>query len=258
MLYDQYTSIKVVIAKVYRDLQLQEEDKIGDMIEWAGEAMDLIGTYGQYKDKSTMVPVATYTAILPSDFYQLGMVSFNNRPLRKVTDVFGVNSSNTIPIDTTTYIVNEESLYNSTFIGNVATNGIMKSYDASYSIDGRTIRTSFEEGMIGIQYTARVLDDDNWPMIPDTTEFREAIFRYIVYKMYFADYIRGKISPNMYKELEQDWYRKCRQARADSNMPDLATMQNLATSYLSLKPNVNQYDTFFHNLNNNKSFQPYN
>lgn len=258
MLYDQYTSIKVVIAKVYRDLQLQEEDKIGDMIEWAAEAMDFIGVYGQFKDNSVMLPVECYSAFLPADFYQLGMVSFNNRPLRKVTDSFGVHSSNHVPIDTTTYIVNEPSLHNSTFIGNVATNGMDKLYDSSYSISGRSIRTSFEEGVIGVQYTARVLDEDNWPMIPDTAEFREAVFRYIVYKMMFADYIRGKISPNMYKELEQDWYRKCKQARADANMPDLNSMQNLATSYLSLKPNVNQYNSFFHNLNNNKSFQPYN
>ena len=253
MLYDQFTSVKVVIAKVYRDLQLEEEDRIGDMIEWSAEAMDHIGAFGQFRSTTLPLDVATYTALLPADFHQLQMISYQNRPLRKSEDVFGPLHSTTGVMDTTTYIVNETSLYTPVFLGNVGDPGYQGRTVPSYSIEGRTIRTSFPEGPIVIQYTARVLDDGNWPMIPDTVDFREAVFRYIVYKMNFASFIRGKISPNLYEKLEQDWWRKCKQARASADMPDMNTMQNLATSYLSLKPNLTQYNTFFQNLNNTEN-----
>lgn len=245
-LYDQYVSVKMVIAKVYRDLQLEEEDKIGDMIEWAAEALDFIGAYNQYKSSHTKLCVECFSTTLPSDFLMLEMISYNGRPLQKSTDVFGPNHKIQNTIETSSYIVNEASLYNVNFVGNVGSPGQLQK--ASYSIDGRSIRTSFEEGEIVIQYMARVLDEDNWPMIPDTAEFKEAVFRYIVYKMSFAEFMRGKISPAVYEKLEQDWWRRCKQARGEAYMPDLNTMQNLATSYLSLKPNLEQYKTFFTNL----------
>lgn len=251
MLYDKYTSIKVVIAKVYRDLQLDEEDRIGDMIEWSAEAMDHIGAFGQFQSKTLQLEVDCYAAILPRDFHQLQLISYLNRPLHKSEDVFGPQHNSSQHGDTTTYIVNESSLYTPVFLGNVGATGNPGGKLPTYSIEGRTIRTSFPEGPITIQYTSRVLDEENWPMIPDTVDFREAVFRYIVYKMHFASFIRGKISPNLYEKLEQDWWRKCKQARASADMPDMNTMQNLATSYLQLKPNINQYNNFFKDLNTN-------
>ena len=36
---DKYTSVREVIAKIYRDLHLEDESRWEDMIEWIGEAM---------------------------------------------------------------------------------------------------------------------------------------------------------------------------------------------------------------------------
>lgn len=250
MLYDQFTSVKVVIAKVYRDLQLQEEDKIGDMIEWAAEAMDHIGAFGQFRSKNIKLCVDCFRAQLPRDFESLQLVSYNGLPLYKNTDVFGPNHNPKSNIETNSYIVNEASLYSPVFVGNVGDSIYNGRHKHSYSIDGRNIRTSFENGELEINYMSRILDEDNWPMIPNTVEFREAVFRYIVYKLHYGTWIRGEIADKIYEKLEQDWWNKCRGARGSANMPDLETMQNLATSYLSIKPNLKQFDSFFRNLNN--------
>lgn len=253
MLYGTYTSIKVVLAKVYRDLQLDQEDRIGDMIEWSAEALDYIGAFSQLTQEFSELEVALYTAYLPANFEKMEMVSHNGRPLHRTTGVGGPRHNAAFPrdMDATTYIVNEASLYTPVFQGNIG-NRPGSSQDATYSIEGRLLRTSFPVGRIEIAYQARRVDEDGWPMIPDTQEYREAIFRYIVYKLYYGDFIRGKLHPSVYEKLEQDWWRKCRQCRADANMPDLDTLQNLATSYLSLKPNLTQYNTFFRNLGNHR------
>lgn len=46
-------SLKQIIAKVYRDLQLKEEDNFIDFIEWGAEALEQIGVFEQLTTKVT-------------------------------------------------------------------------------------------------------------------------------------------------------------------------------------------------------------
>ena len=77
------TSVKRVIAKVFTDLDLQEgEHRIGDMIEWAGEALEKIGAFPSFinkvtgKDGSPILNVVNYQAPLPCDFHRMIQVSY--------------------------------------------------------------------------------------------------------------------------------------------------------------------------------------
>ena len=77
------TSVKRVIAKVFTDLDLQEgEHRIGDMIEWAGEALEKIGAFPSFinkvtgKDGSPILKVVNYQAPLPCDFHRMIQVSY--------------------------------------------------------------------------------------------------------------------------------------------------------------------------------------
>ena len=40
----KYTSLNTIIAKAYRDMGLGEQIDISDAVEWAGEAMEFIGS----------------------------------------------------------------------------------------------------------------------------------------------------------------------------------------------------------------------
>ena len=78
------TSVKRVIAKVFTDLDLQEgEHRIGDMIEWAGEALEKIGAFPSFinkvtgKDGSPILNVVNYQAPLPCDFHRMIQVSYS-------------------------------------------------------------------------------------------------------------------------------------------------------------------------------------
>ena len=60
MIY-KFTSVKEVIARVYRDLNLQDTERWEDMIEWIADALDFIGAYQQTCHKK--IRITTYCTI---------------------------------------------------------------------------------------------------------------------------------------------------------------------------------------------------
>lgn len=68
----KYTSSKEVIAKIYSDLDVQEElHRISDIREWITEAIEKIGAFDQYVKKVVEHPVENYHARLPLDFHSM-------------------------------------------------------------------------------------------------------------------------------------------------------------------------------------------
>ena len=84
MIY-KLTSVKRVIAKVFTDLDLQEgTHRVTDMIEWAGEALEKIGSFPQLTNKVTgkdTIPILElegYQCLLPTDFHRLIQVAYSD------------------------------------------------------------------------------------------------------------------------------------------------------------------------------------
>lgn len=83
MIY-KLTSVKSVIAKVFTDLDLQEEThRVSDMIEWAGEALEKIGAFPYFINKVTglegvpLLELSNYQCKLPCDFYSLIQMTYS-------------------------------------------------------------------------------------------------------------------------------------------------------------------------------------
>lgn len=100
MIY-KLTSIKSVIAKVFTDLDLQEEThRVSDMIEWAGEALEKIGAFPYFVKKVTgleevpLLEVNNFQCKLPCDFYSPVQLTYSERaggpfiPIRYSTGIF--------------------------------------------------------------------------------------------------------------------------------------------------------------------------
>jgi len=83
MIY-KLTSIKEVIAKVFTDLDLQEEPhRITDMISWGAEALEKIGAFPSFTNKVTglegnpLLVIEDYICKLPYDFHSLLQVAYS-------------------------------------------------------------------------------------------------------------------------------------------------------------------------------------
>lgn len=109
------TSIKKVIAKVFTDLDLKEGDhRVSDMIEWAGEAMEKIGSFPQFinkvagKNDTPMLVISNYQTRLPFDLHRVIQIAYSPTssgpyyPMRTATGSFdwGRPSTNTSDVET--------------------------------------------------------------------------------------------------------------------------------------------------------------
>lgn len=247
MLNNRTISCKAIIAKVYRDLQLKEEENFTDQIEWLAEALEFIHVYPQFIHKHAKVNINNFKGEIPCDYITLDMVEYNGTAVSYTSNIFG-------PIDHTPsgryytpYSYNQDKIANVLLVTGNYIYG-----ENSFSIQDGWFKTSFKEGCLNIIYTAMETDKDGYPLVPDHVSFREALYWYIVYKYLYSKVLRGEIQGQFYQDAYTKWQYYCNQAGAEAMMPDLATLENIKRNYIRLKPNMFQFDSFYQNLTNVK------
>lgn len=248
MLTNKTVSVKNIIAKVYRDLQLKEEEPFTDFIEHCAEALEFIHVYPQFDHKQLSLSIKNYKAELPCDYISLEAVSYEGHNLRYTTNMFG-------PLDTTrSGAYYTPYSYNQDKIANVL---LLKFGDnrlnptTSFSVKNGYFNTSFKEGQLDIQYIALPMDEEGYPLVPDHVSFREALYWYVVYKYLYPKVLNGEVQGQFYQDAYEKWQYYCNQAGAEAMMPDLMTLENIKRSYLSLRLRPNLFDNFYNTLNKN-------
>jgi hypothetical protein len=74
----KYTSSREVIAKIYSDLDFQEElHRISDIREWITEAVEKIGAFDQFVKKVVELPVHHFKVRLPDDFHSMVQCAYS-------------------------------------------------------------------------------------------------------------------------------------------------------------------------------------
>ena len=244
MLNNKHISCKAIIAKVYRDLQLKEEEPFMDMIEWLAEALDFIHVYPQYVQKFAKVNICNFKGEIPCDYITLDAVEYNGLNMRYTTNQFGPRDHTPSGRYYTPYSYNQDKIANVL----LTTNNYLDGYN-SFSITGGYFKTSFKEGELNITYTAMPTDEEGYPLVPDHVSFREALYWYIVYKYLYPKVLNGDVQGQFYQDAYSKWQYYCNQAGAEAIMPDLITLENIKRSYLSLRLRPNLYNDFFNSLN---------
>jgi hypothetical protein len=231
-------SVKTVIANVIRDMQLKNVNSVYDyMIEWAYEAEVLIGSYDTFERVECVVPIKDYRIKLPKDFYQFIALKIGGK-FPEVTNrdfrLFHKNSDN---------LATGSPEHHALDLLNLG---------SAFRTDGTAIRTmkmTIEDGYIhvsgidqeteaGLAYMAISLDEHGMPYIKDGHQM--AVTAYIMWKLKTKDFIEGKVSQAVYKELERRWYWLCGQARGDDEMPDSKQLDYIASLYHQLLPLPNK------------------
>lgn len=272
-----------VIDKIIRDLGLGEDDiPYADFIEWIADALHHIGAYPQYIQKEETVVIENYQGLLPCDldkmirikrgceikensggFYGGTMVDALNKagvdyesldPYQRFKDISvpGITRlDNTLGYDSLMTKLN----HNGNLIGDPVKN---KHTGLDYNINLNKITTSFERGLIEIQYQAFPIDERGWPLVPDDVSYRDALFWKVAYHISMRN---PKLLQNQrMQDLEycrQMWSKYCGQARGNANMPNLAQLERLKAGWLSLYNRLDYESNDYKNLgkNQNLNFQ---
>lgn len=129
----------------------------------------------------------------------------------------------------------------------------LSSLTHTYWINPHHLKTDIESGIVFIAYLAIPSDESGFPLIPDDISYREALYRYITMKLMYPQYLQGKLRDIQWKEMVDNWHYYCKQARGTANMPDTGQLENIKNMWVRLIPNINQFDSFFNNLNNQEN-----
>jgi len=244
MIY-KFVSVKEIIEGVYRDTAIFEELDIWDIIEWAGEALELIGAGLAYEELIAEICVKEHRAPLPCNLHISDSVSFRGHPLQQCTGTFGAIS--TTPTSTETNTIDGKPVDKDNFPQQSNNSG--PSGDCYYMNDNFII-TSFESGCILLAFRGIKVDIDGYPMVPDNISYKKAIKSYITMMLVRINWRKGASPEAHYRDSQRDWEWYVKQARGSANMPNLDMMENVKTQWVKLKPNMTSARTFYTDLSN--------
>lgn len=277
MIYN-YTKCESVIAKIMADLDSTEvRQRTTDIREWIFEAVDKIGAPTQYikresgADGIPVLKIEDHQVPLPSDLQILDGVAFSTNP-----------NGPWVPMSTMTKVFKEpkhrhhehwEDHFHQpmryklpTAQSQFYTGNYMKYLDKMF-IDGNVnkpeyfikpgwIVTNMPKGFIKIAYKAIATDERGYPLIPDLSSYQEAVYWYVVMKLSFSKWMKGKLGgkgvnagQNMYTYIQQQWNFYRNQAYAEAIMPTADDMQNIKNDWNKLIPDWDGDDTFFKHIN---------
>ena len=130
--------------------------------------------------------------------------------------------------------------------------------DITYVITPGYIKMNVESGYIMLAYQAIPTDSKGYPMIPDDAEFLEAIYWYIVMKLYYPQWVSGQIRDAVYYDARRSWSYFCKQAYGQALMPNTDQLEMIKNSWLRLVPEIREHDSGFSSLGGEQRKYNYN
>jgi len=262
---NKFVSIKVLLSKLVRDLDMRSDERIWDSIEWIAEGLEHIGAYNMYEQKGIQFELCNeYKYPIPCDLMKLTAINTGGRPLSYLTGTMDMQDAKyfkqpyTVPVEKpcgemtlpdgtpvfincgTGNINNPNHVNGQEVIATAAGNAGFTNTRAGYTINGGWFNFNFSTGLVSLSYLGLKVDCDGFPLIPDMASVKEALTKYVIMKFHYSKYILGQINPQIYDKMENDWQWFCSQARGEMNMPTLDKMESIKNNWLRLKPMVSQ------------------
>lgn len=249
MIYN-LVSCRQVIAKIFTDLDLQEEShRVVDFVEWIGEGMMKIGAFPSFvtkvtgKDGFPLLEIDDYQAKLPSDLYTVNQVAYSKTnqgpfyPMRYAAGSFSSHNTMTAP---TTVTTSDNNDYQPS-----TQSGTQFSGDYYYSIAGNWVKTNIRAGYLLISYQAIPTDEDGYPMIPNDVSFFEALYWYVNMKITYPQWKNGQVRDAVYYDAKSSWNYYRKQAYGNAMMPNGDQLESIKNTWIRLIPEINADKNFY-------------
>lgn len=296
MIY-KYTKCESVIAKIMADLDSSEvRQRISDIREWIFEAIEKIGAPMQYiqresgSDGVPIFKIQDNQIPLPADLVSIDGLAYSKSgkgswvPMSTATGIFKAPKKenkpaepidDSDPANLTVDRSKEQEVPNmkyklpTTQEQMITTNG-MKYYERfvndprmekpEYFIKPGWIVTNMRDGFIKIAYKAIATDERGYPLIPDLASYQEAVYWYVVMKLNFPKFLKGKLGGKgvnnnamVYNHIRTQWGFYRSQAYAEAMMPTQGDMQNIKRDWNKLIPDWDGDETFYGNIGKQQS-----
>jgi hypothetical protein len=130
--------------------------------------------------------------------------------------------------------------------------------DITYVITPGYIKTNVESGYIMLAYQAIPTDNEGYPLIPEDASFIEAIYWYIVMKLYYPQWVAGQIRDAVYYDARRSWNYFSKQAYGNALMPNTDSLESIKNSWLRLVPEINEHASGFSTLGSAQNYYVHN
>lgn len=218
----RYISLKQILDDVL-DHPLLKDVSFERAVNHTVHFIRIVGMPRAFNEKTELVTIENYRGMLPCDLDSIIQVRTHNecgqsyRVFRYSTDSFHISDNK------------------------------QDSYDFTYKVQGSVIFTSMKNGTIEIAYRALAVDSEGYPMVPDNSSYINALELYIKKKCFNVLFDTGKITPQVYNQVCQDYAWAVGQAQSDLVRLSIDEMQSLTNSLNTLVTRVNEHSRGFVN-----------
>lgn len=218
----RYISLKQIMDDVL-DHPLLRDVSFERAVNHAVHFIRIVGMPKAFNEKTELVTVENYRGMLPCDLDSIIQVRTHNecsgsyRVFRYSTDSFHMSDSK------------------------------QDSHDLTYKVQGEVIFTSIRDGVIEVAYRAIPVDSEGYPMIPDNSSYINALELYIKKKCFTVLFDTGKITPQVYSQVCQDYAWAVGQAQSDLVRPSIDEMQSFTNSLNTLIARTTEHSRGFVN-----------
>jgi len=230
--YKKYTTINRVVEQVIRNSGFDTEVDRVEVIEWIGEAIDLIGAIDVYEEKCAKITIEDYRGEMPCDWLS-------------IIQTRDFDSKQAYRYETGNYFSNSCHLEGSPDL--VCQSGL------TYKIQGNYIFSNRKTGCIELAYMSYPTDDQGLPKVPDDTRVIKALESYIRYKVDYRLWRQGKVNRDVFEYSNQEWLFYVNSAKTSILMPSIDQMESLKNQTVRLIPQLNAHSSFFKRLGTQES-----
>lgn len=218
---EQYTNIRLILDKIMRH-PLMQDISLETVVDYTVDFMRIVGVPNMFMEKTAIIEVEKYRAMLPCDYYQMIQVRKINGPaFRYSSDSFHMSECKN-------------------------SNG-RDLADLTYKIQGNVIYTSIENGEIEISYEAIATDDEGYPLLPDNSSFTRALRLYIKKEHFITLFELGKIQPVVFNQVLQDYAWAVGDCQTEFNRLSIDKAESFYNSWRTLILRDTEHRTGFIN-----------
>lgn len=251
MIY-QSCSIDSVIGRIVRNTRVQDTAYIIDMASWIPEAMEMMQTQqetiGAFKD----LHMKFHKAKLPCGLVYIDAVEHGGHRLPYGDCVKNIRRANIRdprlrPHQPETFTSmpfsypapgDQTHLYFSDLLQVTRLPLHDKHY---YQIELGYILTDFPDGKITVHYRATPTDEKGLPLIPDNSNYKEALYWWVRGKMIGAGFDDAVVKM---QECDEKWNIYAPRAMAEIDYPSPDQMEARVNTFARLVPQYNYFETF--------------
>lgn len=283
MIY-KYTKCESVIAKIMADADMEESKlRITDIKEWIFEAVEKIGAPMQYvykemgTDSFPAMKIEGCQVPIPDDLHILSTVAYSKGPRGPWVPVKPNNSSfrerpslhhdhhchddiychhhclcdDTIIEKPITSLCQLYGINGMRYLERAIMNG--EKEEPKFFVKPGWIVLNRKKGFVKLAYKAIATDERGYPLIPDMASYQEAIYWYVMMKLSFPKFLKGKLGSakapragaEIYTYIQQQWNFYRNQAYAEAMMPTESDMRSIKDEWNKLVPDYNSDEVFF-------------